>query len=828
MTSARRRGNSGSASPAADDGASRYTARNPEVTLTPRGLAVAFLLACASTAWPADGAEDEPEADETVTVRGDTTDRIGIVPSEPVDVVLGLDKSLFETPRSATSIAIETMDRFGMTDIDDLVMLAASSFTQSFFGVSGSLDLRGTSGENYFNGIRRLDNPGNYATPIGAADRVDIVRGPASVIYGPSKIGGYMNFVPKSARADTGQYLRGPTGEVSVGAGSWDRAVVAAEVGGPGALGGKPFGYYLFAEREDSGSYYRDTATDNVVLQATFNVDLGDRVRLLWGGMYQDYDGNEVGGWNRLTQELVDRGTYVTGLAKPLDADGDGFVSHAEYDASNGGAGLFDFVVDPDSRTGASVFGADFALDPVTVGTARLDGDEVLVARGDVLRTEDVVLYADMHYAAGPRWEVTNKLYFERYDHLSEVAYGFAEFADSRVLEDQLIVTFSQDTRWGRLRVLVSPSVRRTEFEHANDFANEHFDRRDLTGPSTARDRRLLATRTDRDYSDYSVGSYTTFGLAALTDLDWDNGLNAVLGVRQERIDLKSRQPAGRTRSGVAIDADGTEDILSWTASVSYRMAGGWMPYATFAEQTTVVAGQGAQVLPSNVALGQAVATSELREFGVKAAFLDNRLFAQAVYFEQERTDFSAQAIVTNQASRSEGFEAELRWQATERISLIAAYTDLEVVNLNTLANGGRFSFLGAGDLPHTDPTTFYGGTVGGFVTLASNPDATRAGVPERLAAATVLYEREAWRVFASVADVASVYSGFSRKVKLPAYTLVNAGMQFGGRRWSVTVAGKNLTDERYFRANFPNLFGGVVVLPELPRHFQATVAWEF
>ena len=82
--------------------------------------------------------------------------------------------------------------------------------------------------------------------------------------------------------------------------------------------------------------------------------------------------------------------------------------------------------------------------------------------------------------------------------------------------------------------------------------------------------------------------------------------------------------------------------------------------------------------------------------------------------------------------------------------------------------------------------------------------------------------------MFASVADVASVYSGFSRKVKLPAYTLVNAGAQFGGRRWSITVSGKNLTDERYFRANFPNLFGGVVVLPELPRHFQATVAWKF
>ena len=791
----------------------------------------AYLLAAAvlggAPVGAAEGA-DEPVADETIIVRGDSADRITIVPTEPVEAVFGIAKSLFETPRSATSIAAETMDRFGMTDIDDLVMLSASSFTQSFFGVSGSLDLRGTSGENYFNGIRRLDNPGNFATPIGAADRVDIVRGPASVIYGPSKIGGYMNFVPRSARADTGQFLREATGKVSATAGSWNRAVTMAEVGGPGSLGDRRFGYYLFGEWEDSGSYYRDTAVSNRILQATFNMDLGDRLRVLWGGMYHDYDGNEVGGWNRLTQELIDHGTYVTGLAKPLDTDADGWISHTEYDAANGGAGLFAFIVDPARRTGPSVFGADFALDPDTVGTATLDGDQVLVARGDVLRTEDAVFYADLHFTPGPRWKLTNKLYFEGYDHLSEVAYGFSEFADSGVFEDQLIVTFSQAMGWGGLRLLVSPSIRSSDFEHANDFNNEHFDRRDLTGPSTVRDRRLLATRVDAGYADYSEGSYTTLGLAVLADLDWDSGLNAILGIRQDRINLESHQRGERRRFGQSLDAEDSADVLSYTASLTYRTSIGLVPYATLSEQTTIIVGQGAEILASNVAQGQAVATSELVEFGVKGAFLDGRLFAQAAYFEQERTDFSAQAIVTNQASRSEGFEVELRWQATQRMSIIAAYTNLEVINLNTLENGGRFSFLGAGDLPNTDPTTFYGGTVGGFVTLASNPGAVRAGVPKHLAAVTALYEWEDWRVFASVADVASVYSGFSQQVKLPAYTLVNAGLAFDGRRWALTLSAKNLTDERYFRANFPNLFGGVVVLPELPRHFQATIAWKF
>ncbi|MEJ0099633.1 MAG: hypothetical protein WDO12_07815 [Pseudomonadota bacterium] len=40
--------------------------------------------------------------------------------------------------------------------------------------------MRGTPGENYFRGVKRIDNPGNYPTAIGASDRIDVVRGPAS------------------------------------------------------------------------------------------------------------------------------------------------------------------------------------------------------------------------------------------------------------------------------------------------------------------------------------------------------------------------------------------------------------------------------------------------------------------------------------------------------------------------------------------------------------------------------------------------------------------------------------------------------------------------
>ena len=171
--------------------------------LTTRRLPLAASIAAIIAAVPLTQAqEDEALAMEEIVVTGS----LRSLPGEDVQI-FGFGKSLLETPRSASTISSEQLDRFNITDIDELVAFAPGTFTQSFFGVAGSLDVRGTPGETYFRGVRRIDNPGNYPTPIGASDRIDIVRGPASPIYGPSKIGGYINFVPKSARAAGGQYI---------------------------------------------------------------------------------------------------------------------------------------------------------------------------------------------------------------------------------------------------------------------------------------------------------------------------------------------------------------------------------------------------------------------------------------------------------------------------------------------------------------------------------------------------------------------------------------------------------------------------------------------
>ncbi|MEM9171692.1 MAG: TonB-dependent receptor plug domain-containing protein [Pseudomonadota bacterium] len=773
-----------------------------------------------ATALTGPALAQEEEIDEII-VEGS----LDALPTQDVGSVFGLDKTLLETPRSASTISADQIARFDIRDIDELVSLSPGTFTQSFFGVAGSLDVRGTAGETYFRGVRRLDNPGNYPTPIGASDRIDIVRGPASVIYGPAKIGGYLNFVPRSARADDGQYLDDTEGAISYTTGSWNRNIVTGEVGGPATIGGRDFGYYAYAEVEDSGSYYQNTATDQTLLQLAIDHDVNDSLHLQFGGMYHRYEGNQVAGWNRLSQDLIDNGTYVTGLAQPLDTDGDGSISHSEYNV----AGISQFFVGTGSVTQAAINPLSALENP---GVTTIDGSQVLVAPDDTLENDVLTLYFDAIWETDSGWEFKNQLFYEGYENLNENAYGFSQFHDSHVVEDKFVIQNTWDTDVVTSTLQISPSIRFTDFSHGSDFFNEYFDRRDLTGPSTARDRRLLATRSGTDYADRYDGDYTNLAVAVVGDFVFTNGLGILVGARYDTVDVESTSidaDLGIYSGANDLFAEDTEDGISWTASLNWETPIGLTPYITVSEQSTVIAGQGAEIQTGAINDNGWFDTSELQEIGIKGSLIDDTLYFALSIYEQERTDFNAQAIVTNQSNRTEGVEFEARWVITEKAVVTFGYTNIEVTNLNTLENAGRFSFFGADDIPQIDPASVYGGQAIGIVFSQGEAGARRAGMPENIYSLTGTYLFDSGiAVNASIVDVDSVSSGFSQAVQLPGYTLVNAGLRYETDSWAFALTGKNLTDERYFRANFPNLFGSQIVLPELPRNWQASVSFRF
>ena len=795
---------------------------------------------------------------EEVVVRGELRSQ----PGEAVDSVFGFGKSILETPRSASSISEAMIRRFDMRDIDELVALAPGTFTQSFFGVAGSLDIRGTPGESYFRGMRRLENRGNYPTPIGAASRIDIVRGPASPIFGPAKMGGYMNFTPLSARAEeTGELLTGTTGGVELGAGSWDKRTLSAEVGGPARLGGREFGYYLYAEREDSGSYYRDSAgLDQTLVQASFDVDAGDAVHLEFGAMLHEVGVTEVAGWNRLTQELIDHGAYITGSPPPLDADGDGRISHQEYDVDGDGFSDLDPFAQglvPGTRsplTGPS--GDDCAIGDVPVsdcdpgllglvnpGVATLDGNQVLVSPDDVIESDVVTLYFDVLVDPqdGP-WKWKNQLFYEYYDNFNQASYGFSQFHDTWVIEDRLVAQARFRMGGATVDVQWSPSLRYTSFHHGDDYTNEFFDRRDLTRPESALDTRLLATELDDDYTEYYQGDYLTLGLAGLVDITWDNGFGVLAGLRYDAIDMESRTRLDKlllpnsnspclpsAPDCVVTEAKDEAGGLSWNLSLSWVSDSGLTPYLTASRQSTVIAGQGGELSTANVQSGDAFDSSELLEAGLKGSLFDNALYFAVARYRQERTDYNAQSIVNNQATRTDGWEVEMRWIPEPRLLFTLSYTHMEAINLNTLANGGRFSYIGADDIPGIAPQAFYGGALTGVVARDGKDAARRAGMPRNVLAVTGTWNFGGGvAISASAVDVDAVASGLSGSVVLPAYTLLNLGVVFERGPWTFNITARNVTDERYFRANFPNLYGGVIALPELPRHYRTYLEYRW
>ena len=822
----------------------------------------ASLLSCTAmttAAWAQQASPSDTPKSDTATADDSqevvVTGSLNALPNKDVGSIFGFNKTLVETPRSASTISGEQIERFGITDIYDLVAQAPGTFTNSFFGVGGALDIRGTPGEVYFRGVRRLDNPGNYPTPIGASDRIDIVRGPSSPIYGPSKTGGYMNFVPKSARVKGGALLDHAEGEISYTGGSWSYNVIKGQIRGPLKVGGTEFGYSLYGEVEDSGSYYRNMSTRNVVLQAAFDNQITDNLRIEFGGMYQKYDGQQNGGWNRLTQALVDNGTYITGSAKPIDGavagspivgTQDGQLSPSEFLAVGTFSPFGGFTC------GGNVFAASITnacfnnlkaangnpdlnnyLALTNTGTTTLSRKDVLTGPTDVLKNTAKTGYFDIIFDGGNDLEIKNQLFYDGIANVNNNAYGFSQFHNSYVIEDKIVASKTFKTDVGKFSLQLSPSIRYTDFLHGDDFNFEYFHRVDLSVGYTPLSDRLLSNECGCNYTNYIKGHFTDYGFAGLLDADFDFGLDVILGGRYDKVDVTSRFDPTKMRLAPSVGAtpgSGSKGGWSWNASVSYKLPFGLIPYGTISRQTTVIAGQGSEIDPVTAKAGTFLTASKLYEGGIKGSWLGGKLYAAVSVYDQERVDHNIQSSTVNQSVQTKGVEAEARWSVDKHLLLTAAYTRTKVYNLTFLDAGTTFSFFGIGDLINvTDPTLFLGGQPGGLVPIPNKEASRRQGIPTNLVSGTATYAFDNGLAFSgSIVHVDSVFSGQSRVVKLPAYTLVDLSASLARGNFLFRVVVKNATNATYYRANFTELFGSTIVLPEKPRSFQASVTYKF
>jgi iron complex outermembrane receptor protein len=774
-----------------------------------------------------------PQPSATVQAIVVTRDKAGLLDRQAGASVLGLDKPLLETPRSATTVSDTTLQRYGVQTVDDLVALAPGAFTASYYGVPGALNLRGTLAETYFRGFKLIENRGTYSTPIGDASQIDVVRGPPSAIYGAGKVGGFLNLIPKTAEDQKGA-LTEPTGEITAAFGSYQLKDFTAQGGAPVKLGNLDGGVYAYGDYYDAHSYYHGIYPAHQLLELTGNLNLPDGWRLEGGGYYFHEDGDiQTPGWNRITQDLINNGTYITGRNTALvDSNHDGRLEPNEVGpgAYPYGASILQFVngktpPTPDPR---------FVLDS-GVGTTQLSPRDVFVSDADFSHTDTQLYYADLDKSFSRDSDLKFQLFFNDLDNKRFVSYGFPAWYRTYVTEARVPFRFKLTALdgWLSASTVVGVDYRYTQAHRMESFNSGliSVDRRDLSVGATATD----IFDSPFDNSPGGVGweidvrsRERDAGAFATTDIAVARRLDVILSSRYDFFNVESRdtgilsfEPTGTVRAG---QGKGT-----WSASLTYKLPYGFIPYVTYAEDAALEVNQASDIPTSVIANGGWLSKSDLREAGVKFSELRGVLVGSVDVYRQTRSQLAGLNSAI-QGTVGKGVEAELRWLTTKNLSFTFA-GDIQHTEVKGPDDSAVLVTPSMVGVPGVEG---YGGSY--FATISSMPG--RAGdyayslIPHGTFSlyANYITDPHAWgRAGATIgATHESKTSGqLEGAVVYPAYFVANGSLFYRRGPWEADLNVDNLFDKFYFTPD-ADILANVAALPSVGRTWRMTVKRSF
>jgi iron complex outermembrane recepter protein len=249
-------------------------------------------LVGASLAGTAGAQADPPTAQalEPLQVTGQVPDGYGARDSQtagkqPLD--------LMKTPQSVQVITGALIEDFQPVFLDDILRsVSGINQTNTFGNTADGVTVRGFQPFEYFrNGIRTLNS--RNLTP--STERIEILKGPSSLLYGTVEPGGLINVISKRPRLD-GAFTR-------LAAQFSDRGgqTLSLDTGAPLAVSGSgQLAWRLVAERDDSDYWRNFGAYENTFIAPSLRWQ-GERLRLTAAYEYIDNDGP------------FDRGTVVLG-----------------------------------------------------------------------------------------------------------------------------------------------------------------------------------------------------------------------------------------------------------------------------------------------------------------------------------------------------------------------------------------------------------------------------------------------------------------------------------------------------------------------------------
>jgi iron complex outermembrane recepter protein len=181
------------------------------------------------------------------------------------------DTPLSEVPQSISVVGAEQIRDMGAQTLQEVLRYTAGVVADAY-GLDSRADstfIRGMDPVDYLDGLRRTFSYYTYSYRIDPffLERAEVLRGPASVLFGQSTVGGIINSVSKRPQQEEG-------GEFTVEYGTFDYKQVKFDMTGPASEDGK-WSYRLTGLARDADTQVDYVEDDRYAIQPeiTFRPD---------------------------------------------------------------------------------------------------------------------------------------------------------------------------------------------------------------------------------------------------------------------------------------------------------------------------------------------------------------------------------------------------------------------------------------------------------------------------------------------------------------------------------------------------------------------------
>ena len=738
-------------------------------------LVLLTFFACVATALRAQTAADPsaPVQLDKVAVREDKEKEFSL----PLDATTGtasrLGVSNRELPASISVITHEVMEFRGFRTAAEAVEGAVGMTGGIFFGSIPYYSTRGFSGNNITvlrDGIRQ-NTAAQASRPLDSfnLDRVEILKGPSSLMFGEGAVGGAVNYVSKSPDKTF-------RGEALASYGAWNAVRLGVGLGGPVVADTLNFRFDL-----------SHTSTDGYVERNS-----------------QEYTGfSGALGWRiapRLTLTLSS--TYL----------------RDNIESYYGNPVIYDAVVNttiagalPEIRKVNTA--TDRLVNPRVDGRARRTNYNIL---DNSAKTENAFNRLRADWAATPDIDVRNETYVAtqllHWRNLENSTWNpvtqrvdQSEFAliyrDDFLLGDRIDATFKGDLAGHKNRFVVGAFVERNDLTRGSTPGNVA-----TTLPSVTLINPALVNGPVGRYVKTARVAIETMAFFAEDIFELTPQLKLVGGLRHDDIAVQRDTLANPTTTPVTPFSTFKKNYRPWTGR------GGVVWSATKELNFYASYSRAAEPVTQLVSLTSARGDFSLQkgrqfEVGGKATFWGGKADATLAGFEILKSDLLTQTVVSGVrvsqqigSIHSRGAELALGVAPGDgwRFEANFAYTDAEYRDFNENLGTGIISR--AGKIPPAVPEI----VTNLFVAKKFANGLTLSGVPRYVGKRAANNNNSLWS---------------------DAYTTLDAAASYGWQRWTVTLRGRNLLDKDY--EEFPTAVGAMSRLAD-PRNAEISVRYSF